>query len=85
MDFENMNVNVFPNPATDLIAIQIVNLVQDDLRIELIDVTGKVVMETQINKGSTIAHFNVETVYTGVYFVKISNESFSLVKKVLVE
>ena len=41
--------------------------------------------ETQINKGGTIAHFNVETVYSGVYFVKISNDSFSLVKKVIIE
>ncbi|MCO4814538.1 MAG: YHYH protein [Flavobacteriales bacterium] len=85
MYFDKMNVKIFPNPATDLIAIQIVDLVQDNLAIELIDVAGKTVQKTQINKGGTIAHFNVETIYAGVYFIKISNDSFSSLKKVIIE
>lgn len=85
VEFNKLNIAVFPNPAADLIAIQIKNLVQENLKVELIDVSGKTVLDTQINKGSTIAHFNVETIYSGVYFVKISNESFTKVKRVIVE
>ena len=34
-EFKNLNIAIFPNPATDLIAIQVAGLVDEDLKIEL--------------------------------------------------
>jgi hypothetical protein len=83
-DFNAMNISVFPNPASDLIAIQIGSLVTDDLQINLLDITGKMVMQSKVNKGSTIAYFNVEALYEGTYIIQIVNGQNSTTKKVLI-
>ncbi|MFT5777521.1 MAG: hypothetical protein ACI837_000457 [Crocinitomicaceae bacterium] len=82
---ENLTISIFPNPASDLLAIQVIDLVENDLKIELVDLTGKLVAETQINKGSTIAYFDVQTIYAGAYFVKVSVGDQQLVKKVIID
>lgn len=83
--FDALNVNVFPNPATDLIAVQVMDLVKEDLKVELVDLSGKTVNEMTINAGSTIAYFDVQSVYAGVYFIRISNGSFNKVTKTIIE
>lgn len=69
--FQALNVNVFPNPATDLIAVQIGGLMEDNVEVQLVDLTGKLVTSTRINAGQTIAYFDVATIYAGTYFVKL--------------
>lgn len=84
-DFDNLNIKVFPNPASDLIAIQFNDLVQYDFDIQLYDMNGKLIKESRINKGQTISYFDIETVYAGIYLVKISNDDNVKTFKVVVE
>jgi hypothetical protein len=78
------DISIFPNPAADLIAIQINGLAQHDLMIELFNQSGQLVKSSKINKGSTIAYFDVQTIYEGVYWIKISNASQYISKKVVI-
>lgn len=71
-NFEELNISIYPNPSSDLIAIQIGNLVKQDINIELLDLKGSLVSSTKINKGSSIAHFDVQTVYSGTYIIRFS-------------
>lgn len=82
--FETLEVGIYPNPATDLIAIQFDGLVRADFQLDLIDVSGKIIESKSINKGQTIAYFDVQTVYNGTYFVKISNGKESTTRKVVI-
>ncbi|MCH2229100.1 MAG: YHYH protein [Crocinitomicaceae bacterium] len=84
-EFNNLNVKIYPNPISDLIAIQISGLVKENLTVDLIDFTGKVVENHHINAGQTIAYFDVSTLYVGNYFIRISNRDFQVVRKVLVK
>jgi len=84
-DLEQLDVNVFPNPASDLIAIQIGGLVAENMQIELVDVTGKLVSKTSINKGQTIAYFDVKTLYAGTYLVRILTGDSVTTKTVIIE
>ncbi|MFK7924157.1 MAG: YHYH protein [Bacteroidia bacterium] len=83
-EFNGLNIEIFPNPASDLIAIQLGDLINEDLQVDLIDITGKQIASTKISRGSTIAYFDIQTVYKGTYIVRISNESFKLTRKVLI-
>lgn len=83
-DFESMKVNIFPNPATDLIAIQIGGLVQDNLQVNLFDLSGKLIQKATINAGSTMTYFDVQSVYEGTYIIQIMNGSNITAKKVVV-
>ena len=84
-EFNDLNINVFPNPAADLIAVQIAGLVEENMKVSLVDMTGSIVASTTINAGQTIAYFDVETIYAGTYFVKISSDEFNTTKKVIIQ
>ena len=81
----HLQIKVFPNPTADLISIQIGDLVKEDYTIDLYEMTGKLVKSTQINKGSTIAYFDTQTLYAGTYFVKISNGKAQTTRKVVLQ
>ena len=83
-DSDFLSVTAFPNPATDLIAIQIGGLVKEDLKAELIDLSGKIIQSTRINQGMTIAYFDVQTVYGGVYLLRVSNSTYNWTGKVII-
>jgi hypothetical protein len=78
------SVNVFPNPSSDLIAIQVKGLLQSNYQIELVDVSGKVLKTTSLSKGQTVAYFDVETVYEGIYFIKISGNESVVSRRVII-
>lgn len=83
-EFNNFNVSVYPNPSNDIVAIQVGSLVRDALKVDLIDVSGKAIKTTTINAGQTIAFFDLQTVYAGIYFVKISNGNNNMTRKIVV-
>lgn len=78
-------VSVYPNPASNLIAIQVSGLLKDDCRVDLLDVTGRQVLTSTISKGQTIAYFDVQTVYAGVYYVRVSGTQFTSTHAVVIE
>ena len=81
----NLEVTIFPNPASELIVIQIGSLVEHNFDIELIDINGKVVLTNKINQGQTLSYLNVQTVHSGVYFIKISDGINNRSTKVIIE
>ena len=83
--FEQLNINVFPNPASDLIAVQINGLLKDDLSVRLFDMTGRKIESKIISKGQTIAFFDAETLYDGTYLIVIENGNNRITKKVVVQ
>jgi hypothetical protein len=84
-NWDGLNINIFPNPSADLISIQMGNLVKEDYSIELLDIKGRLLQKTQINKGSTIAYFDTQALYAGTYVVKISNGQTQTTQKVVVQ
>ncbi|MFT6335420.1 MAG: hypothetical protein ACI86M_000892 [Saprospiraceae bacterium] len=85
LDLNSTDVTIFPNPTSDLIAVQINTLVGNDITVDLIDVRGQIVDSKMISKGSTIAYFDIQTLYDGVYLVRLNNGTHSTTKKIVVE
>ena len=82
-NFNNSKVTIYPNPASNFIAIQS-DLIQSDLSVDLIDELGKVVKSTKILQGSTLSIIETDTIYNGIYFVKISDGIKSKSYKVII-
>ena len=71
--------NIYPNPTKGLVYINTLNPVS----IDVIDVLGKVVFSTKnINNAGNI---DLSSLQKGVYLVKISNESGSEIKKIILK
>lgn len=83
-DLNNMHINMFPNPASDLVAIQIGGILENNLKLELVDLQGRVISEMQINAGQTIAYFDVSTVYSGTYLIRFSANGNAITKSLQV-
>lgn len=85
INVEEVQVNVFPNPASDLVGIQLMNSNTENFTVRLFDMQGRLMMTSQIKQGSTIAYFDTKTIYSGQYIVEISNDISRITKKITVQ
>ena len=79
----NSNFTIFPNPSSDFITIQF-DFTETDLKVELIDQLGKIVKSSKILQGTTLSIFEIDDVYNGIYFIRLSNSKGSITKKVII-
>lgn len=85
IDLEKLDVLIYPNPANDVVAIQIPSAMKENYSVSLFDMNGKLIQKTTLFQGSTIAHFDTRTVYSGEYLIEISSEAGKVTKKILIE
>ena len=81
----NAKITVFPNPASDLIAIQLGGLNRNNVQITLSDMNGKKISSTSIPSGSTIAYYDVQTVYEGNYLLHFDDGITQLTRKISIQ
>lgn len=80
----SIQVNIFPNPASELLVIQMMELNREDTPVELYDLNGKRISSTTLFQGSTIAYFDTRTMYSGTYLIKLVNSTGATTKKVII-
>ncbi len=79
-------VKLFPNPATDVVQLQISLVQSDDLTVQLADVTGKLVMEQYLGEVKDKAFIlNLSTIASGVYHIRISGNNVNTVQRLVIE
>ncbi len=83
-NLDKLNMIVFPNPASDFFAVQVPMALQD-MKVELVDTLGKVIQTQTLYQGSTMCYFDVQTLYAGVYFVRIANENKNTSTKIIIK
>ena len=64
-----VEVKVFPNPSNDILMVQLSDLIKTDVALKLVDLNGKLIDSKTIFQGSTIAYFDVSTLYSGQYIL----------------
>ena len=80
------NAALYPNPVNDILNLQIFAQSNEEVSIEMFDVTGKIVSSgiLAVNKGLNTQRMNVQDITDGVYFVKLTsagmNETLRFVK-----
>ena len=72
-----VNAVVYPNPAHDILVVQVATPYHQSIHVELVDMAGRVLRETRINQGSTMCFIDMQTVYAGAYMVRIQHENNS--------
>lgn len=75
---------VFPNPASDLLAVQFTGLNQEVISLELFDLTGKLVDKSSLQPGQTIAFFDTQKLYEGEYQLRLSGKDVQDTRKILI-
>ena len=79
----NLAWNVWPNPAQNVAMVQTSGLSKTNRMVQLLDQQGRVLQEKNLLQGSTIVYFDIETLYQGLYFVRM--EGATELKSVMIE
>ncbi len=70
---QNVEVSVYPNPAKDILLVQCKLGSKANRTVELVDELGRVVLQQTLYQGSTICYLDLQTVYDGMYIVRVSD------------
>lgn len=68
---QNTEVSIYPNPATDVLMVQCKLGSKTNRTVELIDQLGRLVQTQTLYQGSTMCYFDLQTVYDGIYTVRV--------------
>lgn len=76
---------VYPNPANDLVNIQLTQSFGEQGSVEFVDISGRTVKTATINASSDLAQFDVAELASGTYLIKITGDSQVLVSRVTIK
>lgn len=79
---ENGNFSIFPNPATNMVNINVEG-VEGSVNIQIVDVNGRVVKE--MSSESQNITIDVTNMTRGAYFVRMNGENVNAVRKLIVK
>ncbi len=71
-DLKDDLYKVFYTPNSELIVLQRNGLLKENSSVELFDINGKMLEKTTLLAGTALNFFKTETLYSGVYFVSIT-------------
>ena len=77
------NFNVYPNPANEILQINVDISMNSDIKINILDITGKLILEIAEEKnvaGNIIKQVNVSSISEGIYLVKLTANGNSSMK-----
>jgi 1,4-alpha-glucan branching enzyme len=79
-------INVFPNPTSDFISIDLPITTRENVLIKLIDVTGKTVIEQSIKPNSgSVPKMDLRKFSQGIYFIEAQQGEKRFTKKIVKE
>ncbi len=80
-------VDVYPNPAAQLVNITVISSIQEKINYTLTDALGKELInqQTQIHLGLNAIHINTSTLVKGVYFLNLFSNKKIVTKKIVIE
>lgn len=79
-------LQIAPNPADHFVKITLTeNMTANSSIVELVDVTGKVVLSEQVNAGSNTVILPLSQVKAGVYFVSLTNNTSRSTSRLVVQ
>ena len=79
------NVNVYPNPASDLFSVELSLKTNSNVTINLLDISGRIVREISNEKaalGNYKVNTNLSDISNGVYTVQIISDGKSINKRI---
>ena len=79
-----LDLNLFPNPVSDQITIQLNEKNHDIIKIEIFSSVGKRLLETSIARGNDSFSLNLSSLDNGLHYIYISNKNKAQIEKIIV-
>ena len=79
-----LDLNLFPNPVSDQITIQLNEKNHDIIKIEIFSSVGKKLLEASIAGGNDSFSLNLSSLDNGLHYIYISNKNKAQIEKIIV-
>ncbi len=81
------HVNIFPNPANDLLNINLTSKQYADLAVSVLSTDGREIIQRTVgtHKGNQTISLDVSALSAGFYFVRLTSEEGNIVRKIVIE
>lgn len=78
--------NMYPNPAKDVVSLELSNVNQSELRISIVDYTGKEIIKAPFlsNQQASTIQLNIDDLNTGLYFISVLSASSTYTQKLII-
>ncbi len=84
-DINQVAIALYPNPASNIVTVQLNNFIGNEVEIGVYDQLGQMVLPNQsMNLETNEVKLSIESLSSGVYFVKIENNGSFTTKKLTV-
>ncbi|WP_395063882.1 M28 family peptidase [Flavobacterium sp.] len=84
-DNKDFNVSFFPNPATDVLNVNLGSLSETDYTLTIVDVLGKTVMHSIITNAQLVQQIPVGDLAKGMYLAVLQTGDKQITKKIVIE
>ena len=81
----NFSITLYPNPASENVTVFYKLPSGSQALFKMYDVLGQTMEKATLQKGSNHYEMNVSKLSAGIYFLQISVDSYSQMKKLIVE
>lgn len=82
----NIQINIYPNPASELICVNYLLTQKSRIKTELIDISGKtvkVLMDEDADAGAQSKILSINGINSGVYFIKVNSDGVKVSQKLI--
>ncbi len=82
---EYLSMNIYPNPATDVLTIDLFSLKQDTYKLQLMNIAGQVVYLETVNLNNALVkkQIDLENLPQGIYLIQLINNENVFSKRVI--
>lgn len=84
----SMEMNIFPNPASNEVSVRYTLETASDVEIHLLDETGRIVRTTQrkhVMPGETTEHLNISGLAAGNYYIRLRSGEIIETKAIIIQ
>lgn len=82
---KEIGISIYPNPAKDLLTVHLSKIVNKDIFVDVVDITGKIVFTSIIHEDTFDHQIDLSSYANGIYLVKLSNADFVTTAKFVKE
>ena len=82
---DNINISIYPNPADDFIIVSINNELEIIFSIQIVDITGRIIIEQLVDNGDNEIKFSTSEIASGFYIVRIKTNIQSMSYTIIIK
>ncbi|MCC6584893.1 MAG: T9SS type A sorting domain-containing protein [Chitinophagales bacterium] len=78
-------ISIYPNPVNDILTLHFDRVINKDVQVDIIDITGKVVLSAVVESNTFDKMIHLKSLAGGIYLIKLSNNDFNTTAKFVKE